>query len=437
MMRCFIFLSLISLLISCDTENNVESPAQNYFVKFYGEDGNHEGVDVVLNSDGSFILLGNERISTTLGQQIYVVKVDPFGMVLWQRSFGITGDEFARDVELTAEGNIIIAGESQKGVDDRDVFIKVISQDGMPLDSVRVDQLLKTNDGSESDEEVLSITVIQDGYIISGSTTAVQTDKSVKPNDTRDALHLRFTNALDIIDESTGLWNYTSGLDDSEDVLIKIIQVNTTTFYGFGYTNTIRNSSSDYKYWAFSLGATGEATNNGTDLLDAMGDPQENEKLSGVAESPLQSGEGFVLSGIKVPVGGVESQSFIVKLQKDLFVPGEDNVLVQASPTKMGNNVGGQTRMTPLASGGFLLLTDSGLPSNDNLNISLIKLDNRFEKVWQESIFFGGVGDDFSGSVKELPDGKIIITGTMTLGRGTGQTKMVLMKLNSAGRFSE
>ena len=338
-MRGYILLLFFILLISCDTENRFDPPAESYFVKFYGEDGDHEGVDFVVNSDGSFILLGNERVSATLGQQIYLVKVDALGTVVWQHSFGLAGDEFAKDIELAPDGNLIIAAESQKGAGDKDVFVKVVSQDGTPIDSVRVDKLFKTMNGQEADEEVNSISIIQSGYIVSGSTTAVKTDKLNKPNDSKDALHLRFTSSLDIVDESTGLWNYTSGLDDSEDVLIKIVEVNSSTYYGFGYTNTVRNSTRDYKYWAFSLGATGDPTNNGTDLLDVIGNPAEDEKLSGVIESPLQSGEGYVLSGIKTTAGG-ENQSFIVKLQKNLFVPGEDNVLAEKSPTNLGNDVG-------------------------------------------------------------------------------------------------
>jgi hypothetical protein len=441
MMRHYIHLFLLIIILSCDSENKFESPAESHFVKFYGEDGNHEGVDFVLNTDGSYILLGNQRIDgALLGQQIYLVKVDALGTVVWYKTFGLAGDEFGKDIELTADGRIIIAAESQKGLNDRDVYLKILSQDGAPLDSARIG--LKTIDNLESDEEVNSITIIQDGFIVSGATTAVKTLKSAKPNDTRDALHLRFTTALDLIDESSGLWSYTTELDDSEDVLIKIYEINSSQYYGFGYTNTVRNSNRDYKYWSFSLGATGEPTNNGTDLLDVIGSSVEEEILNSVIESPIQSGEGYILSGVKTKSSG-ESQSFIVKLQKTLFLPGEDNVLAEEAPTDLGNldnfsrEVVSRSRMTSLSQGGFLLLSNNKLLSNDKLDISLIKLSNTFLKVWQVPLFFGGAGDDFAGTVTELPDGKIVIIGTMTLGGVTGQTKMVFMKLNSSGRLQD
>lgn len=442
-MRYFILLVFIAVIGSCDTENNFETPGEKYFVKFYGEDGDHEGVDFVSMSDGSFILLGNQKVvGATLGQQIYLVRVDAQGMVVWQKVFGSIGDDIARDIKLTSDGKIIIAAESQKGPQDRDVYVKIVSVDGLPLDSIRVG--LKTITNLEADEEVNSISVIQSGFIVAGSTTAVTTQKTLKPNDIRDALHLRFNNTLDLVDPTSGLWVNSTGEVDSDDVLIKMFEINSSTYYGFGYTNTLRNSKRDYKHWAFSLGATGVPSDNGRELLDIIGSPLEDEILSSVIESPIQSGEGFVLNGVKTKVNG-ESQSFIVKLQKKLFVPGEDNVLNEESPTDLGNlenvdkvesRVAKQTRMTSLSQGGYLLLTNSKVLSNDKLNLSLIKLSNSFLKVWQAPVFFGGEGDDFTGCVTELPDGKIMIIGTMTLGGITGQTKMVFIKLNPQGRLA-
>ena len=358
-------------------------------------------------------------------------------MILKQGSFGLAGDDFVKDIELTPDGNIIIAAENQKNVNDKDVYLITLSQDLSLLNSKQVG--LKKMDGQESDEEVNSVTIIQNGYIVSGSTTAVSTTKQ---NDIRDALHLRFNNTLSLVDDKSGLWKHTSGLDNSEDVLIKMFEVNPFTYYGFGYTNTQRGTVLDYKYWAFSLGASGLPTNNGSDLLDVIGDPIQDEKLSNVIESPLQSGEGFVLSGVKRNSAG-ESHSFIVKLQKSIFASGD---VLEKSPTNLGDfsNVANanermvnQTRMLPLAGGGFLLLTNSNSVSYDNLNISLTKLDNNFSVTTQIPIFFGGAGDDFNGAIKELSDGKIVIVGTMTLGGVSGQTKMVFMKLNSNGRLQE
>ena len=439
MMRFSFLLLLLVYLVSCDTENKFPDPSQNYFVKFYGEDGDHEGVDFVANSDGTFILLGNENVpGSALGQQIFVVKVDDQGMVIWQKSFGINGDEFAKDIELTLDGNVIIAAETQLAPGNRDVFVKVISQNGESLDSVRTG-LKKGN--QESDEIVHSISTISSGYIVSGSTTAVKTTNT---NDVSDALHIRLTPALDPIDPlSSGTWNNTSGNGDSDDVLIKMIEIDPKTYYGFGYTNTVWRNSKDYKYWIFSLGQTGVSSGNVTEFFDLVGSPLTDDKLGDVFINKSSAGENeYVLNGISTKSSG-ESQSYIIKLENNPFPatgpnpPPYNPVLAIGSPTNLGFNVGGNTRISGLTQGGFLLLTNNKFLSTDELNISLIRLNNSLETEGREPIFFGGAGDDFAGNVIELPNGKIVIIGTMTMGGATAQTKMVLMKLNSNGRLHD
>jgi len=435
-MRYVSLLLFFTLLVSCDTDNSNESSSENYFVKFYGEDGNHEGVDFVENSDGSFILLGNQNVvGDPFGQQIFLVKVDARGMVMNQASFGLAGNDFAKDIEFTPDGNIIIAAETQKGPDDKDVYLMIVSQDLSLLKTKQVG--LKKTDGGEADEVVNSITLIQGGYIVSGSTTAVAVLN--KPNDTKDALHLRFTPALDLVD--TGQWTYTQTNDDSEDVLVKMFEINSSTYYGFGYTNkpVDINSSRDFNYWIFRTGPTGVPSGD-EDLLGIIGSSSEDEKLSDVIVNPLQAGDGYVLSGVKTSANG-DSQPFIVKLQKNPFATGD--VLQKAlTSVRLGNvenfldvnqDVLKRTRMVALSQGGYLLINNYKTGSGEDVNISLLKLSNIFEEG--TPVFFGGVGNDFNGSVKELPDGKIIIMGTMTLGGITGQTKMVLMKLNPDGKF--
>jgi hypothetical protein len=427
--KFYILFTAITLWCSCDTDNSIDSSVKDYFVKFYGEDGSHEGIDFTTDQDGNFILLGNSNLQgNPLNQQIYLVKTDPQGMVIWQRTFGVSGNDYAKDVELTTDGTIAIAAETEKGLDDKDVYLLTVSPDGTALDSVRVG--LKTLSNTEANDEVHSVSVLQSGFIISGSTTAV---KTVSTNDTKDALHLRFTASLDLVGDA--VWRRTNGEIDSEDVLIKMIEINSTTYYGFGYSNTVRvvgtNSFNDFKYWVFRLGPTGESTSNGPELLDALGSNLDDEKLTGVTVAFNDFGKPeFVLSGIKEKSNGV-NQSFAVKLQENPFPVGIINV---EAPTDMGVNVGGVVKMCSLAGGGFLLLSDNKSIS-DEPNISLIKLTDTFLKSWQSPVFFGGNDLDNAGNVLELPDQKILVIGTMTL--GGGQKKMALLKINKDGKFED
>lgn len=429
-----IILINIFLFVACDTSNNVDSPFEKRFVKFYGGEGDQEGIDFISLADGSFIILGNSILEGSASdQQIMLMKVNQKGDVVWEKIYGAAGKkDIARDIELTSDNRILIAGETYNDAIERDVYLKIVTTDGNELDSLRTGLL--NNQNQPSDEEVNSISIIQDGFIISGKTSAVEVDT---PGNTYDGMHLKFTNSLVQSDPSGGLWSNSTGFSSSEEMIVKTIQVAPDLYYGFGYTNAARNNNSDFKYWIFSIGETGESTNLGEVLLDGIGSVNRDDFLEQVIESPAQSAEGFVLSGISVSSNGA-AQSMVVKVQKELFQKGEDNVLAEEYPANLGNDVLITGSIVNSVMGGYLLIVNDNNNPNQASNISLIKLSNTCQLEWQAPIYFGGVGDDFGGAVQQLADGRILILGTMTLGGATGQRgqkKIVLMKLDNKGRL--
>ena len=80
----------------------------------------------------------------------------------------------------------------------------------------------------------------------------------------------------------------------------------------------------------------------------------------------------------------------------------------------------------------FVLSDESRL---GNSNFYLTKRSSDGNAIW-EDVIFGGDGEDTIGAVTELPDGKIVMIGTMAIGKN-GETKMAFLKVNSEGRFIE
>jgi hypothetical protein len=68
------FISALIAVCSCDTEGNVDPVYQNNFIKYYGEDGNQEGVDLLVNTDGTLILLGNSSSQTNPVTRPFIAK---------------------------------------------------------------------------------------------------------------------------------------------------------------------------------------------------------------------------------------------------------------------------------------------------------------------------------------------------------------------------
>ena len=287
----FMFCIAVSVLYSCDTASTIEDPTKNYFIKHYGGDGNQEGVDAVVAADGSIYLLGNSNeLVSTAGKQLYLVKTDADGKLIWEKTFGGKFDDEAKDIELTSDNRIVVLANSNKGSVENDILLMTFTLEGVKLDSALFS--LKTIAGAEADDDASSISQTTDGFIISGTTTSVTSKGSggIVPEDVQDALHIRVNNNLTIYTN----WTKTSGTIGS-DGATKIYQINPVTYYVFGYTNINvgSTSTSDFDFWVYQLGGTGDPSTNQM----YPGDVGTDEKLTSVIISPVQSGEGFLLAG--------------------------------------------------------------------------------------------------------------------------------------------
>ena len=415
--RIILFIGL-GALWSCDTSSSIDPPENSYFLKYFGDEGYQEGVDLIANADGTFFLLGNTE-STNNGKQVYVVKADDKGQLLWQKTFGGKNEEEAKDIELTNDGKLVVVANSEIAPGDNDIFLITLTLDGTKIDSI-VYGFPGTN------EEVASVTQTNDGFIVAGSTTNV----GIKPTgaggggDTHDAMHIRFFANLSIYPD---VWGKTNGYNDSFDASTKIIQISNTEFYVFGYSNTIEGGGGDYNYWIFNIGPTGVATNR-----MFKGNGSTDDFLSSVTLVPPQSGEGYFLSGISVSNSG-SSELYLAKLRKSLTfnVNGQDFQFEKTLGVDLKSGLNTKTASyASISSVYFVLANESTL---GNSNFYLTKRNSDGNVVW-EDVIFGGEKEDKIGAVTELPDGRLIILGTMAIGKD-GETKMALLKVNSEGRF--
>ncbi|HCZ37052.1 MAG TPA: hypothetical protein DHV26_14115 [Cytophagales bacterium] len=432
-MRRLVFIVIFGLILSCDTERNIPLLAEDTFLKFYGVEGEQTGVDFVLTSDNAIAMVGN---STQPGgmQMIYVVKVDLNGKVIWENMIGLSDKNNAvKDIELhPVDGRLIIAGETEMAVGNRDVFVKILDGNGGELDSIRYG----LNSYSLGNEEVTSITVISQGltnsagYIVTGSTTDIL---SPSVNDTKDGMVLRFTDSpLDIISDVS--WR-SKGIMDAEDVVVKMIQLDNNTYYGFGYTN-ISRTNRDFKYWLFRLNDDGVESGNSEAFFDALGSSVEDEKLLAVIDvnTPDLFDRGYLLCGIATNQSGI-SRPYLVKLKRSLVLNPANDVTAQFNGSTLGTD--GSLKLNGyynLLNNDYLISATQNVNSNLAEDLSLFKLDREIQPVWGPEVF-GGESFDEAGAVLQLPDGKIMVLGTMTVGGLNGQKKMALMKLNDKGKL--
>lgn len=90
----------------------------------YGGDGEDSGYSVAPTADGGFVATG---FSTSFGdgdRDLFLVKVDDAGSEHWRRTFGGAATDIGRSVIETADGGLVICGSSESsGAGEDDVYL--------------------------------------------------------------------------------------------------------------------------------------------------------------------------------------------------------------------------------------------------------------------------------------------------------------------------
>lgn len=91
-------------LIKTDANGNVS------WSKTYGGPQDEEILAVIQTSDGGYMISGETESFGNGDEDIYLVKTDANGNVLWSKTFGGPGEEGCQSIEQTSDGGYVIAG---------------------------------------------------------------------------------------------------------------------------------------------------------------------------------------------------------------------------------------------------------------------------------------------------------------------------------------
>jgi hypothetical protein len=148
------------LLIKTDANGNVQ------WAKTYGGTDNDLVYSVQQTSDGGYILAGGTTSFGAGGNDVFLIKTDAFGNVQWAKTYGEEDDDVAYSVQQTSDGGYIVAGTTRSfGVGWDDIFLIKTNASGNIV-------WTKTYGGTGWDEAFSVQQTSDGGYIVAGTTSS-------------------------------------------------------------------------------------------------------------------------------------------------------------------------------------------------------------------------------------------------------------------------
>jgi uncharacterized delta-60 repeat protein len=119
---------------------------------------------IVQSSDGGYVVAGETLSFGASGRDIYVVKLDSSGNIVWTKTIGGSRDDFANSVIQSSDGGYVIAGYTQSfGAGGWDIYVVKLDSSGNVIWS-------KTIGGGDADVAYSIIQSSDGGYIVIGRT---------------------------------------------------------------------------------------------------------------------------------------------------------------------------------------------------------------------------------------------------------------------------
>jgi len=120
--------NLLFLLCSLLTSSHL---CQSTFFQSYGGDGNDYGEKVIYCQDSSFVAIGGTESYGNGLMDLFLLKIDSIGNVMWQSTFGGPGIDYGRDVVETPNGEFISCGYSNSLNLNYDIFLIKTDENGV------------------------------------------------------------------------------------------------------------------------------------------------------------------------------------------------------------------------------------------------------------------------------------------------------------------
>lgn len=148
----------------------IDAHGNKIWEKTFGGSESDWGNSLCEAPDGGYLVAGYSESFGGAGQDVYLVKTDPYGNKVWEKTFGGNDSDWAQSVCLASDGGYIIAGGTYSaGSGGKDIYLLKVSTSGSKVWE-------RTFGGDYWDEANCVLPTTDGGYIITGHTDSLSTD---------------------------------------------------------------------------------------------------------------------------------------------------------------------------------------------------------------------------------------------------------------------
>ena len=202
----------------------------------YGGAGDDNGWDLLEMDDGGFMISGFTNSTGAGGFDFYLIRTDRDGNLLWEQTYGGPEDDLAWSMSHTADGKVAIAGQTESyGEGDKDGYLILVDRDG---------NLITSNTyGSTGEDRLYSIDLAPDGgFVLTGTTTSFGAGG-------RNAYLVKTDSAA--VEDWVGVYG-----EDPDDVAHAVRITSDGSLILTGYTKSF--GSANYDSWSILVDGNGE-----------------------------------------------------------------------------------------------------------------------------------------------------------------------------------
>ncbi len=379
-----------------------DSSGDTVWTQTYGDTGYEEANSVQRTTDGGYIITGynngvfNEEYGYVRPGDIWLIKTDDGGNLLWEKTYGTPEDEYEEGmcVRQTSDGGYIIVGETQSFAPGMKALwlLKTDAEGDTAWSRVYGGEIWDRGECVQETED--------GGYILLGSTSSFATG-------IQDFWLLK-TDA-----QGDTLWTHTYG-GDSMDIGHSVQQTSDR-----GYILTGRAYPSDtaqfWDVWLLKTDAYGDTLWTrfyGTDLKDGGCCVQQTSDggyvVVGFTDFPKACNRGNLWL-LKTDEGG---DTLWTRTYGEIYAPDYGSFVQQTSD------------------GGYIVTGWTDSYDIGGKDLWVIKTNDQGDSLWTR--IFGGTGFESGICVQETSDRGYILTGS-TDSYGAGGSDLWLIKTDSLG----